>query len=104
MRFRLTGEAKGEITDYSGANLVNLHTRQYDPELLKLFGLEGIMDALPPLCNSVEIAGYVSEEAAALCGLKAGRIILVMIIQYHHQYPIQDRKTLSLFSLIHSMR
>ena len=72
VRFRLTGEAKGEITDYSGANLVNLHTRQYDPELLKLFGLEGIMDALPPLCNSVEIAGYVSEEAAALCGLKAG--------------------------------
>ena len=72
VRFRLTGEAKGEITDYSGANLVNLHTRQYDPELLKLFGLEGIMDALPPLCNSVEIAGRVSEEAAALCGLKPG--------------------------------
>lgn len=72
VRFRLTGEARGEITDYSGANLVNLHTRQYDPELLKLFGLEGIMPALPPLCNSVEIAGCVSEEAAALCGLKPG--------------------------------
>ncbi len=72
VRFRLTGEAKGEITDYSGANLVNLHTRQYDAELLKLFGLEEIMPALPPLCNSVEIAGYVSEEAAALCGLKPG--------------------------------
>ena len=72
VRFRLTGEARGEITDYSGANLVNLHTRQYDAELLKLFGLEEIMPALPPLCNSVEIAGYVTEEAAALCGLKPG--------------------------------
>ena len=72
VRFRLTGEAKGEITDYSGANLVNLHTRQYDAELLRLFGLEEIMPALPPLCNSVEIAGYVTEEAAALCGLKPG--------------------------------
>ena len=72
VRFRLTGEARGEITDYSGANLVNLHTRRYDEELLRLFGLEELMPALPPLCNSVEIAGHVSEEAAALCGLKPG--------------------------------
>ena len=72
VRFRLTGEARGEITDYSGANLVNLYTRQYDDALLECFGLTGIRDALPPLCNSMEVAGYVSEEAAARCGLKAG--------------------------------
>ena len=72
VRFRLTGEARGEITDYSGANLVNLYTRQYDDELLACFGLRGIRAALPPLCGSLEIAGYVSEEAAAKCGLRAG--------------------------------
>ena len=72
VRFRLTGEARAEITDYSGANLVNLHTRQYDDELLELFGLGCIRDALPPLCDSVQLAGYVTEEAAALCGLRAG--------------------------------
>ena len=72
VRFRLTGEAKGELTDYSGANLVNLHTCAYDDELLACFGLECIRDALPPLCASTEIAGHVSEEAAKLCGLKAG--------------------------------
>lgn len=72
VRFRLTGEARGEITDYSGANLVNLHTRQYDDELLELFGLSEIRPTLPPLVHSVEIAGYVSEEAAKRCGLKAG--------------------------------
>ena len=72
VRFRLTGEARAEITDYSGAHLVNLHTRQYDDDLLRCFGLEGIRDALPPLCRSLDIAGYVSEEAAAKCGLKAG--------------------------------
>lgn len=38
VRFRLTGEAKAEYTDYSGANFLNLHTRSYDDELLKLFG------------------------------------------------------------------
>lgn len=72
MRFRLTGEARAEITDYSGANLVNLYTQQYDDALLRCFGLEGIRDALPPLCGSLDIAGYISEEAAAKCGLKAG--------------------------------
>lgn len=72
VRFRLTGEARAEITDYSGANLVNLHTRQYDDALLALFGLSELKDALPPLCNSVEIAGYVTEEAARVCGLAAG--------------------------------
>ena len=72
VRFRLTGEARAEITDYSGANLMNLHTRAYDPELLACFGLEDIYDKLPPLCKSTEIVGGVSEEAAALCGLKPG--------------------------------
>ena len=72
VRFRLTGEARAEITDYSGANLMNLHTRDYDAEILKLFGIEGIRDALPPLCRSLDIAGHVSEEAARACGLKAG--------------------------------
>ena len=72
VRFRLTGEARGEITDYSGANLVNLYTRQYDDALLECFGLERIRGALPPLCASLEIAGYVSGEAAAKCGLRAG--------------------------------
>ncbi len=72
VRFRLTGEAKAEITDYSGANLLNLHTRAYDTELLKLFGLEELADALPPLCRATEICGRVTEEAAAKCGLLPG--------------------------------
>jgi L-xylulokinase len=72
VRFRLTGEAMAEITDYSGANFINLKTRQYDPELLRLFGLEDLWDALPPLCNSTDRCGCVTEEAAALTGLMAG--------------------------------
>lgn len=72
VRFRLTGEARAEITDYSGANLVNLHTREYDNNLLALFGLADIRSALPKLCLSTEIVGYVTQEAAQLCGLTAG--------------------------------
>ena len=72
VRFRLTGEARAEMTDYSGSGLMNLRTCGFDRELLKLFGLEEIYEALPPLCGSMEIAGTVSEEAAERCGLKAG--------------------------------
>ena len=72
VRFRLTGEARAEITDYSGAHFMNLKTRQYDAELLRLFGIEEMQEALPPLCRADEIAGYVTREAAEKCGLKEG--------------------------------
>ncbi len=76
VRFRLTGEAKAEYTDYSGANFLNLHTRTYDDELLKLFGISEVHDALPPLCTATEIAGYVTEQAAEKCGLNAGTPVI----------------------------
>lgn len=76
VRFRMTGEAKAEITDYSGANLLNLHTKAYDDELLALFGLSEIRNALPPLCSSTEICGYVTEAAAGECGLLAGTPVI----------------------------
>ena len=72
VRFRLTGEAFAEVTDYSGTNLMNLHTRDYDPRLLGLFGLEAVAAALPPLRLSTDVCGRITEEAAALTGLKAG--------------------------------
>jgi len=70
VRFRLTGEAKAEITDYSGANFLNLSTGKYDKELLKLFDIVEVEEALPPLIYSDEVAGYVTKEAAIKCGLK----------------------------------
>ncbi len=72
IRFRLTGKAMAEITDYSGANLVNLKTKKYDCELMELLGLEDLFEALPPLCASYEICGSITREAANLTGLKEG--------------------------------
>jgi L-xylulokinase len=72
IRFRLTGKAMAELTDYSGANFINLRTKEYDRELLQLFGLEELWDSLPPLCLSTDICGEVSEEAAKLTGLAPG--------------------------------
>lgn len=72
IRFRLTGEAFAEYSDYSGSNLLNLHTRNYDRNLMALFGLEELMDALPPLKSAAEVCGTISAEAAAKTGLLAG--------------------------------
>lgn len=72
IRFRLTGEAGGEITDYSGTGLVNLSTRQYDRELLRLFSLEEIFSSLPPLCGPFDLCGRVTSQAAAETGLAPG--------------------------------
>ncbi len=76
VRFRMTGKAMAEYTDYSGASLLNLHGRCYDREVLRLFGIEEIFDALPPLCFATEICGTVTTEAAALCGLKEGTPVI----------------------------
>lgn len=72
VRFRLTGEACFERSDASGCNLMNLDTCEYDPELLRLFGLEACARLLPPLRNAVDICGCVTAEAAEATGLAAG--------------------------------
>lgn len=72
VRFCLTGEAFAELTDYSGANLVNLESRDYDADLLALFGLSGLRDRLPPLRSSTDPCGRISPEAARRTGLVEG--------------------------------
>jgi L-xylulokinase len=72
IRYRLTGEAFAEITDYSGTSLMNLREARFDDELLALFGVEGLGDKLPPLRGSTEGCGSVSGAAARETGLPAG--------------------------------
>lgn len=72
IRYRMTGIANGEYTDFSGANLVDLTTHKYDKELLSKFGLEDIYDKLPPLLYAAEIAGFVTKEVSELTLLPEG--------------------------------
>lgn len=64
IRFKMTGEAYAEYTDFSGSNLINLHTGSYDKELLELFGIGEVWEKLPPLRHSSDICGYVSRKAS----------------------------------------
>jgi len=72
VRMLLTGEALAEITDYSGANFLNLRTRRYDATLLDCFGLDAIMDKLPPLRKSTDICGHITKEVSQDTGLMEG--------------------------------
>lgn len=72
IRYRITGEACAEYTDFTGANLVNLNTGQYDKELLELFGIGEVYEKLPPLRHSSDICGYVTKEASRETGLPEG--------------------------------
>jgi L-xylulokinase len=72
IRYRLTGEAFAELTDYSGTSLLNVRELDYDRELLEGFGIAGYRDKLPPLRRPEEICGRVTREAAAETGLREG--------------------------------
>lgn len=69
---RLTGARSTDTTDMSGCGLLQMPGRSYEPDLLAAYGLEGCMALLPPVLESAEIAGRITEEVAALTGLRAG--------------------------------
>jgi len=72
VRYCLTGEARGEISNISSANLLNQVTKQYDDGALDIFGISEYMRLLPPLCEPHEICGSITPEVAAQTGLISG--------------------------------
>lgn len=72
LRYRLTGAVHAELTNISESNFFNATTGTYDKDLLSLFGVEELWEALPPILKADELAGEITEEAARLTGLKQG--------------------------------
>ncbi|KRB62113.1 xylulose kinase [Rhizobium sp. Root708] len=73
---RLTGSRVSEVSDMSGAGLLDLAARRYDRTLMAAYGLAECMHVLPPLIESADIAGHVTEEVAAETGLAAGTPVI----------------------------
>ncbi|MCL6568477.1 MAG: hypothetical protein K6T35_06270, partial [Meiothermus silvanus] len=63
VRMRLTGQAAGELTDWSGTSLLDVARGDYDDGLLEAFGIQQCRSLLPPLCRSEQICGSVTAEA-----------------------------------------
>ena len=72
LRLRLTGRLAAEVTDQSTAALLPGDRRERDPGLLDLLGLADCERLLPPLVETMAVAGAVTVEAAEATGLRPG--------------------------------
>ncbi|MGY3747569.1 FGGY-family carbohydrate kinase [Vagococcus salmoninarum] len=72
IKYRLTGLAATEISDFSGGGMLNIAEKRLDQDLLKEFGIESLYDKLPPLKDPLAIHGYITKEIAELTGLATG--------------------------------
>jgi L-xylulokinase len=73
---KLTGRKVSEISDMSGAGLLRMPDCTYDGALLDLYGLADARHLLPRLIDPADIAGTVTEEAAAQTGLAEGTPVI----------------------------
>jgi L-xylulokinase len=71
LRLCLTGSVNADPTEAS-TSFTDFRTQDYSTAALRLYGLEALSDALPPVKGSSQIVGYVTREAASITGLLAG--------------------------------
>lgn len=83
IRYKLTGEAYAEITDYSGISSMNIYSKAFDKDLFKKYGIEECFGFFPPVKMSSDICGYVTKEAAEATGLKEGTPVAGGLFDIH---------------------
>lgn len=71
LRFCLTGTIGTDLTEAS-TSFTEVRSQSYAPDILSIFGLEGLAGALPAVARPDEVVGGISPEAAAETGLAAG--------------------------------
>lgn len=76
INFRLTGQLVSDLSDVSAANLMDTVNGRYSEALLAHFGIADMMDTLPPLVQSLEIIGGVTNAAADETGLTVGTPVI----------------------------
>ncbi len=74
VRLVLTGEYATDVSDASGMQLLDVPKRQWSKELLDILGID--ISLLGKVYESQEITGYITEEIAALTGLRAGTPVI----------------------------
>ncbi len=72
--FRLTGNFVTDYSDASGTNLFDINTREWSDDILKAVGIR--RDILPDAHASTDMAGRVTEKAAAEIDLLSGTPVI----------------------------
>lgn len=73
LRFRMTGVFASEMSDSAGTCWLNVHTREWDENLLKATGLT--LKQMPKLFEGNEITGALSPEIAEQWGMACVPVI-----------------------------
>ena len=73
LRFRMTGEIASDYSDASGSLMWDFATRDWDGDLLARHGIARSL--LPPVTDSDQAAGALTELAAGELGLRAGTTV-----------------------------
>jgi len=71
LRFCLTGTIGTDRTEAS-TSFTDFRTQAFTPEAMRIFGLDDLFEALPPVTHSADIVGEVTAEAAEMTGLSKG--------------------------------
>jgi L-xylulokinase len=71
-KYCLTGEITTDFTDMTGTSLMHVKKKSYSKELLDMYGIPEVWEALPAPVESFEVIGKVTPEAAEATGLAAG--------------------------------
>ncbi|HEX7430774.1 MAG TPA: FGGY family carbohydrate kinase, partial [Candidatus Limnocylindrales bacterium] len=75
LRFRLTGEVAGDVSDASATLLFDLRARAWSDEICARLGID--RNLLPPLSESEVKAGPLRENAARALGLPGGIAVAI---------------------------
>ena len=70
LRYKLCGVFATEVSDASGMNLLDVPARGWSTEILETLKIDPQL--LPKMHESCDVTGYITKEAAALTGLRAG--------------------------------
>ncbi|MDP0499528.1 MAG: xylulokinase [Verrucomicrobiota bacterium JB022] len=74
LRYKLTGEYFGEVSDASGTSLLNVAQRRWSNSMIEAVGIK--REWLPELTESPVASTRISAEAAKLTGLKQGTPVI----------------------------
>ncbi|MBM3213430.1 xylulokinase [Candidatus Poribacteria bacterium] len=74
VRLRLTGELAMEVSDAAGTLLFNVRERRWSDRVLSALGIPS--DWMPPICESVDVAGRITADAAEKTGLAKGTPVM----------------------------
>lgn len=74
LRYLFTGKIGTDYSDASGTGMFNTGAWRWSDEFINHFGIRS--DIFPECGHSVEIAGYITKEAAKLTGLRIGTPVL----------------------------